>query len=510
MPLACLFIFLYVFLIFRKKHRLHTATSLVFAGIVLFTGLHILSAVVTEYTVNNRDTVSELFNYGWHLAFLISLSLTASMLYMYVILYVERGTGIRKIKSKISLAVVTALSILGEILLPITYIDTEFGSYSYGPKAFSLYLVVVYSMVMMTCSVIKYQKVLTRDRSFIILSTVSIFVGISIIQILFPYILLTSLGATMIMLGLICSTEDAHTYTTSIPGVFNELGCREILREAVLNLKPFQIGIYIFVGLDEMVAQAMCSIKEQLPERKSHSICCALADNMLVVIPLQWKGKSYPLPPLPQPKFREEDVSYGIQTMEFSSKDTIDGILDSLREFKRRYEDDALMRDELTGYLRRAPFVREMAYMIKSGRSFTFLMTDMDNFKEVNDTHGHNTGDEVIRLIAKRIQNELRPTDVLCRMGGDEFGIILPGVTSRDNILQITNRLQESIRQVQQEFGKNTKVSLSIGAKTSSHDSTNRSFQAVYEEADQALYYSKNNGKCRTTFADDISQLTSK
>lgn len=503
MPLACLLILIYLFILYIVKPRLHTQTSRIFEGIAFSGMLHVLSAVVTEYTVNNRTQVSYLFNHIWHIIFLLSVTLVISMLYLYVILYVERRTGVLQVRHKVVLTIVTTVSILGQLFLPITYIDTAYGSYSYGPKIFSLYLIVVYTMVMMIYTLIRYKAVLNRDKSFVMTTSIIIFLVIALIQMLLPHILLTGLGVTMVLLGLTSSTEDVHMYTTAETGLYNELGCREILQEAVLSQGEFQVAVYIFIGRDDLLVPAMRSVQERLPERKYKVICGALADNLLVVIPLQWGGKAVPLPKAPIPDCCPNDVTYLVETMRFNGTNSVDQILETLRQFKTRYEADTLMRDDLTGLLRRAPFLRQVEYLIASGQSFSFLMTDLDNFKEVNDLHGHGTGDEVIRLIAEHMRSELRPTDLLCRMGGDEFGIVLPDVISRDRVIQITQRLQNQVRQLQEALGKNTNVTLSMGVKISRSENLSRTFQAVYAEADSALYRSKYKGKNRLTFSDE-------
>ena len=183
MPLACCAILLYTFLLYCLKKRLHTMTSRVYEAMVCSSITHVLAAVVTEYTVKNRDTVPYLFNHIWHIIFLVSVTAVCALLYLYLILYVERGTGRAKPWHKRMLCLVVSLSLLGELILPITYEQTPYGAYSLGPKAYSLYLTVVYVMVMMTATIICYHKALDLEKCYVLLCSVLIFVIVAGIQI---------------------------------------------------------------------------------------------------------------------------------------------------------------------------------------------------------------------------------------------------------------------------------------------------------------------------------------
>ena len=500
MPLACFFILLYTFLLYCMKKRLHTTTSRVYEAMVCMSIVHVLAAVITEYTVNNRDKVPYLFNHIWHIIFLVSVTFFCALLYLYLIFYVERGTGKAKPWHKRMLCVVASLSLLGELILPITYEQTPYGAYSLGPKAYSLYLTVVYVMVMMLGTIIRYHKALDLEKCYVLLSSVLIFVIVAGIQICFPYVLLTGLGVSLIVLGLAINAEDVHMYFSRDTGLYNEQGCREILQEAVLCGRPFRVGVYAFLGRDDAIREAMKGLRDALPERKSRVICGALADNLMVVIPMRVRGKTGELPELPTPA-ASEDLALASEVLSFSGEKGVTEIINAAKDFKNRFEEDSLQRDELTGLLRRTAFIRQMEYMMKMGQSFAFLMTDLDNFKQVNDRFGHGAGDELLRKIAVALQGEVRTSDVVCRMGGDEFGILLSGLTTREAVSAAADRFLAAVSGICPP-GEDVTVTLSIGARISRPTDRDRSFQAVYAKADAALYRSKYMGKNRITFAE--------
>ena len=125
-------------------------------------------------------------------------------------------------------------------------------------------------------------------------------------------------------------------------------------------------------------------------------------------------------------------------------------------------------------------------------------MADIDHFKEFNDTHGHQTGDYVLKRVAKILSNNCREKDIACRYGGEEFAIILPG-----NNLKSAKSFAEKIKNKVQQFDighlkniekKNIKVTLSIGAAEYDRkiDQASCSF---FERCDKALYNAKRSGR---------------
>ncbi|PRO67127.1 diguanylate cyclase domain-containing protein [Alkalicoccus urumqiensis] len=153
------------------------------------------------------------------------------------------------------------------------------------------------------------------------------------------------------------------------------------------------------------------------------------------------------------------------------------------------------MHDELTGLANRRRFRRlmekEMARSSRTVQEFSLLMLDCDNFKTINDTYGHAAGDEVIRIMAKRITRSVRDSDTVARMGGDEFHVLVPGAGSTEGkavCRRILAAMEEPIvlDQVQ------VYVTVSIGASVYAPGKTE---DTLYQESDEALYEAKMLGK---------------
>ncbi|GEN46839.1 sensor domain-containing protein [Alkalibacillus haloalkaliphilus] len=135
----------------------------------------------------------------------------------------------------------------------------------------------------------------------------------------------------------------------------------------------------------------------------------------------------------------------------------------------------------------------------KSGKGFAVMMLDIDNFKTINDEHGHDIGDEVIKEFGKRIQSSLRESDFIARMGGDEFIALLTNITSKKDALEVVHRVRRVVEQEWDVSGEEFAVTTSIGvALPDSEQVTN---DELIKFADSALYDAKSLGK-------DTYQLT--
>ncbi|SEI58490.1 bifunctional diguanylate cyclase/phosphodiesterase [Achromobacter sp. NFACC18-2] len=161
--------------------------------------------------------------------------------------------------------------------------------------------------------------------------------------------------------------------------------------------------------------------------------------------------------------------------------------------------------DTLTGMPNRRLFRDRLlsALAASRDRSTAVLYLDLDNFKSVNDTLGHQSGDELLRLLAKRLPKHLREQDTLARLGGDEFAVVLPNIAEQDDVRKLAERLIEAVRQPFEIAGHTVPVSVSIGIAMSEAQSLSADHLLRY--ADMALYEAKRNGRnCLTFFEPEM------
>jgi len=149
--------------------------------------------------------------------------------------------------------------------------------------------------------------------------------------------------------------------------------------------------------------------------------------------------------------------------------------------------------DQLTGLPNRRFYDERMTVALQRsaerGAMMGLMILDLNDFKEVNDTHGHGAGDKLLITVAHRIQATLRETDLIARLGGDEFAALLEDVRSPDEVTRIAHKLSQAIEQPVTVRHEELRFSASIGVAIFPIDG--RQKQELEEQADKAMYYAK-------------------
>jgi PAS domain S-box/diguanylate cyclase (GGDEF) domain len=179
------------------------------------------------------------------------------------------------------------------------------------------------------------------------------------------------------------------------------------------------------------------------------------------------------------------------------------GVIRDITE--RKASEEALRRlanvDGLTGVLNRRHFMEEgerlMSLARRSGRPIAALMLDADHFKSVNDRYGHGVGDSVLKALAETVSANLRDTDILGRLGGEEFAVLLPD-TDQAGAEDLTERLLSAIRELRvqadgQSLGFTISAGIALGCREALED--------LLKRADSALYDAKHAGRDRAVMA---------
>ncbi|HHD78866.1 MAG TPA: GGDEF domain-containing protein [Epsilonproteobacteria bacterium] len=166
----------------------------------------------------------------------------------------------------------------------------------------------------------------------------------------------------------------------------------------------------------------------------------------------------------------------------------------SLVKEKRQYKHEAYT-DELTQVDNRAKFnivfERAIEQSKKHQSNLSMILLDIDYFKQINDNHGHTVGDNILKMFAKLILNNIRAEDSFSRWGGEEFVILLPNTSLRD-AKNIAENLRVCIETY--DFGINKKITCSFGVTAKIKKDTKTS---LFERADKALYEAKDSGRNR-------------
>ncbi len=156
--------------------------------------------------------------------------------------------------------------------------------------------------------------------------------------------------------------------------------------------------------------------------------------------------------------------------------------------------------DALTDLLNRGSYEKMLKLYESGERPFALILIDVDVFKQVNDTYGHATGDAILQRVAMLLKTTFRSIDHVCRIGGDEFAVIMVEMTS-----DLRYTIEEKIAAANEQLANPTdglpKVSLSVGVAFTERVNPGES---IYTDADEALYHTKENGRCGCSFYGDF------
>jgi diguanylate cyclase (GGDEF)-like protein len=176
-----------------------------------------------------------------------------------------------------------------------------------------------------------------------------------------------------------------------------------------------------------------------------------------------------------------------------------------LLEFQEELKQQAIT-DYLTKIYNRKYFMETSKQILslakRENKNLSLLMIDIDKFKLINDNYGHNIGDEVIIFVANTLKSLTRNSDIVARVGGEEFAILLPNIDENSAFI-IAEKLRKEISSntISKE---NIKITISIGV--SCYKNENDSVISIIKKADKALYYSKENGRNKVSLYSDLKE----
>lgn len=156
--------------------------------------------------------------------------------------------------------------------------------------------------------------------------------------------------------------------------------------------------------------------------------------------------------------------------------------------------------DELTGLYNRRYFERHLSLSLSKAkeqdREMAVMLLDIDFFKAVNDTHGHDAGDAVLKEFALRLQRNIRGVDLACRFGGEEFVVLMPD-TDASLALHVAERVRQSIAQSGFKAGLDAPLSITVSVGMAFNEFETDTPETLIKRADMALYAAKRSGRNR-------------
>jgi diguanylate cyclase (GGDEF)-like protein len=176
----------------------------------------------------------------------------------------------------------------------------------------------------------------------------------------------------------------------------------------------------------------------------------------------------------------------------------------ALQAAELHHRDEAIL-DPLTGLLNRhalAPRFVELSQQARlTHQPICMLLCDVDSFKSVNDRYGHDRGDAVLRDVAYELRKRLRSFELVYRLGGEEFLIVLPGVSHAEGT-EIAERLRAAVAEI---YPTGIAVTISVGLSTATGESV--VYEHLFKSADRALYEAKHAGRNRVVAAPELPSV---
>lgn len=182
----------------------------------------------------------------------------------------------------------------------------------------------------------------------------------------------------------------------------------------------------------------------------------------------------------------------------------------TLNEYNRQAFEHMAHTDSLTGLNNRRFFEylaqQHPTHRLKEGTlsPSSLIVFDVDHFKKINDNYGHDIGDQVLQIIAKTAQSEMRNTDILARYGGEEFIALLPD-THLDDALKIADCLRQRIEQTEVFLDQVQSLKFTISVGAAILETCETDLYTVIKQADIALYQAKANGRNRVEHYDPLT-----
>jgi diguanylate cyclase (GGDEF)-like protein len=160
--------------------------------------------------------------------------------------------------------------------------------------------------------------------------------------------------------------------------------------------------------------------------------------------------------------------------------------------------------DHLTGLANRLLFEQRLAQMLArpgaANRAFALLLLDLDDFKVVNDRHGHAVGDFLLKAVAQRLREQLREADLPARLGGDEFAVLLEGTREAADAVQIGQKIAAALSQPYDCGGQPLEIGASVGVAV--YPAHGLTVDELVRAADHAMYGAKRQGSGTVLLAD--------
>lgn len=405
-PTICAVIIAYIIYKYNSEIHLNIRSTKIFNKLLFASFINLLLDILTEYSINlERNIFNATFTDSLQSLSLLSLFLSCHYIYEYMLSYVELNEQKECEKERKINKVIGATAIIAIFLLPITYVNNNGVMCLDGPKLYAVYGVIAYLMLLEIIHLIKDRKCIPKEQYRSICLTAAIFITVAIIQMVFPYCLISGMGLTLEVIVLYLSLESPEKYIDTEQKTFNINGLLYVLKEKSFLNKDEKLYLYSFNYSDS--EEHIYALKKYVYTltNAAHLPLYKINENVIAIVSEDnvLKDMSISVTMRPVKITNIEDAEIAIKNF----------IEDSLNK--------EMYIDKMTNVYNRNKYEKDVQDKIKD--KLWYVIADINNLKTTNDTLGHDKGDELIKDFAYLLKTTF-PDECIYRLGGDEFVII--------------------------------------------------------------------------------------
>ncbi len=426
--IACFLLMLYMIGFYFRKPHIPTKSTKIFQRFIMAALLNAFFDVITLYTVNHRDVVPGWLNLIAHIIYLLSILGVVFLLFLYMRSFLEMNLkfskGLRVLQS-----LPVFISMIGILVLPITYVHGETTDYSLGPKAYALYGSLVIYLLLILYYCIRYWSILDSDKRLAIVLAVPLFVITALIQMAIPETLVVIVCSTLILLGLILSNENTEKYIDEKTTLFNQYSFEKVLEELDFDRQKPVAAILCFCRTENSLdwrqdALILNDIHREIKQYRLYGY--RVGENGVVFL-----GNSKEKAELVSEKIKNNmEGRYGAGILSIETKilagDAVNTKYDCMRNiiaFCTEAGSRLAYIDYLTNIYNRNALERDLGSVQNTDNTYYFI-ADLNDLKKVNDTIGHSAGDKLLQGFARLLAEAVGESGTAYRQGGDEFAVL--------------------------------------------------------------------------------------
>lgn len=450
--LVCLLLVIYMGLFYFSNKHLPLRSTRIFRYYYVSAVILNLFDFITVYTVNHMELVTSGLNLLLHVIYLLSINITLLLYFLYIRSLLERK---RKISGVVQYlhAVPFAVTSILILFLPLTYVEGEHTNYSFGPKVYALYASVLFYNLLILYHCVRDWKLFNKEKRMAILASVPVFLCVSIINIVFPEVLVTIVYVVLTTAGLMLSSENCEKYIDKQTGMFNRYALGIVVDDYMATGKNvFVVVVTLAEGnnmQDVIEWQQYIAAMEELQsfcKKELKHRTYRVTDNGFVLLTGSAQTALQKAAAIRQHVERhwKNEMSASHKAFALNTYTSSEKLLSEIVEICTGAINRMAIFDLLTGVRNRNSFEKELVKLREEGVDAFCFLVDINNLKTTNDAMGHSAGDELLKVMAKLLKDTTGKEGLVFRYGGDEFVVLWRG-TDTATFLE---KLEKNSRQV--------------------------------------------------------------